>query len=126
MKRFYSLLIFFTLVFSACESNPVTLVQTEGRKLLLNNNPYLIKGICYHPVPKGETKRNFSSIAQDLKLMQEAGINTLRVYAPINNLEILDQINAAGIKLILGFGYNQEGQFDIASGSIFDLSLIHI
>ena len=120
MKRFYSLLIFFTLVFSACDRNPVTLVQTEGRKLLLNNNLYLIKGICYHPVPKGETKRNFSSIAQDLQLMQEAGINTIRVYAPIDKLEILDQINAAGIKLIMGFGYNQEGQFDIASGSILD------
>jgi hypothetical protein len=120
MKRFYSLLIFFTLVFSACDRNLVTLVQTEGRKLLLNNNPYLIKGICYHPVPKGETKRNFSSITQDLQLMQEAGINTIRVYAPIDKLEILDQINAAGIKLIMGFGYNQEGRFDIASGSILD------
>jgi len=52
--------------------------------------------------------------------MQEAGINTIRVYAPIDKLEILDQINAAGIKLIMGFGYNQEGQFDIASGSILD------
>ena len=120
MKRSFSLLILFALVFSACGKSPVTLVQTEGRKLLLNNKAYQIKGICYHPVPKGETKRNFSSIAQDLKLMQEAGINTIRVYAPIDKLEILDQINAAGIKLIMGFGYNQEGQFDIASGSILD------
>lgn len=120
MKRSFSLLILFALVFPACGKSPVTLVQTEGRKLLLNNKAYQIKGICYHPVPKGETKRNFSSIAQDLKLMQEAGINTIRVYAPIDKLEILDQINAAGIKLIMGFGYNQEGQFDIASGSILD------
>ena len=36
--------------------------------------------------------------------------------APIDDLAILDQIYAAGIKLIMGFGYNQEGQFDIASG----------
>ena len=120
MKRVYSLLILFTLVFSACGKSPVTLVQTDGRKLLLNNKTYLIKGICYHPVPKGETKRDFSSIEQDLQLMQEAGINTIRVYAPIDDLAILDQINAAGIKLIVGFGYNQEGQFDIASGTILD------
>ena len=113
----YSLLMLFTLVFSACGISPVNNVQTDGRKLLLNNKTYQIKGICYHPVPKGETKRNFSSIAKDLQLMQEAGINTIRVYAPIDDLAILDQIYAAGIKLIMGFGYNQEGQFDIASSA---------
>jgi hypothetical protein len=120
MKRSYFLFLFFALVFSTCGKSPVTLVQTEGRKLLLNNKTYQIKGICYHPVSKGEAKRSFSSIAQDLQLMQEAGINTIRVYAPIDDLLILDQINSAGIKLIMGFGYNQEGQFDIASGTILD------
>ncbi|MGB0367247.1 MAG: glycoside hydrolase family 2 TIM barrel-domain containing protein [Flavobacteriaceae bacterium] len=120
MKRTYSLLVLLTLVLSACGKSPTTLVKTEGRKLLLDNKVYQIKGICYHPVPKGETKRSFSSITQDLKLMQEAGINTIRVYEPIDNLAVLDQINAAGIKLIMGFGYNQEGQFDIASGTILD------
>ena len=120
MKRSYFLFLFFALVFSTCGKSPVTLVQTEGRKLLLNNKTYQIKGICYHPVSKGEAKRSFSSIAQDLQLMQEAGINTIRVYAPIDDPLILDQINAAGIKLIMGFGYNQEGQFDIASGTILD------
>jgi hypothetical protein len=120
MKRSYFLLPLFALVFSTCGKSPVTLVQTEGRKLLLNNKTYQIKGICYHPVSKGVAKRSFSSIAQDLQLMQEAGINTIRVYAPIDDPLILDQINAAGIKLIMGFGYNQEGQFDIASGTILD------
>ena len=120
MKRSFSLLILFVLTISACDRNSTTLVQTEGRKLLLNNKTYQIKGICYHPVPKGETIRDFSSITQDLQLMQEAGINTIRVYAPIDDLAILDQINAADIKLIMGFGYNQEGQFDIASGTILD------
>jgi hypothetical protein len=120
MKRSYFLFLFFALVFSTCGKSPVTLVQTEGRKLLLNNKTYQIKGICYHPVSKGEAKRSFSSITQDLQLMQEAGINTIRVYAPIDDLLILDQINSAGIKLIMGFGYNQEGQFDIASGTILD------
>ena len=120
MKRTYSLLVLLALVLSACGKSPTTLVKTEGRKLLLDNKVYQIKGICYHPVPKGETKRSFSSITQDLKLMQEAGINTIRVYEPIDNLAVLDQINAAGIKLIMGFGYNQEGQFDIASGTILD------
>lgn len=120
MKKKFSLLVFFALAISACNKSSSTLVQTEGRKLLLDNKAYTIKGICYHPVPKGETKRSFSSITADLKLMQEAGINTIRVYEPIDDSAVLDQINAAGIKLIMGFGYNQEGRFDIASGSILD------
>ena len=66
MKRSFSLLILFVLTISACDKNSTTLVQTEGRKLLLNNKTYQIKGICYHPVPKGETIRDFSTITQGL------------------------------------------------------------
>ena len=29
-----------------------TNVNTIGRKLYVNGKDYLIKGICYHPVPK--------------------------------------------------------------------------
>jgi len=92
-------------------------VEISGKQLLVDNQPYFMKGICYHPVPKGETTRSFNSIDQDLKLMSQAGINTIRVYAPIDDIEILDKIDAAGIKLIIGFGYNQNGFFDILSGS---------
>ena len=118
MKRTYSFLILFLLLFSSCEKAAVTIVQTKGRQIIQNNTPYQIKGICYHPVPIGETKRSFNTLTQDLQLMVEAGINTIRVYEPIDDLNVLDQIHRAGIKIIMGFGYNQEGVFDIASGSI--------
>ena len=52
--------------------------------------------------------------------MKEAGINTIRVYSPIAEKAILDQIHAAGLKVIIGFGYNQEGKFDILSGTFAD------
>jgi hypothetical protein len=95
-------------------------VKVSGRQIMVDGSPYLIKGICYHPVPKGSDERNFSNLTQDLALMTEAGINTIRVYAPIDNKEVLDEIHNAGIKLIIGFGYNQEGNFDILSGSFID------
>lgn len=91
----------------------------EGR-LMVNNNPYLIKGICYHPVPKGEEKRSFETIDGDIALMLEAGINTIRVYEPIDDVEVLDKLHAAGLKLIVSFGYNQNGVFDIASGTVLN------
>lgn len=95
-------------------------VNTNSRIFKFQGAPYLIKGICYHPVPKGSDQRSFETIDQDLKLMLEAGINTIRVYAPIDNKEVLDKINAAGLKVIVGFGYNQNGVYDILSGSYIE------
>ena len=52
--------------------------------------------------------------------MLEAGINTIRVYEPVDDSAVLDQLNAAGIQLIVGFGYNQNGVYDITSGTVLD------
>jgi exo-beta-1,3-glucanase (GH17 family) len=105
---------------SCSEESKTSKVTVEGRKILVNNIPYFIKGICYNPVPKGSDKRSFESLTEDLALMNEAGINTIRVYSPIDDAEVLDEINAAGIKMVIGFGYNQNGYFDVLSGSFID------
>lgn len=76
-----------------------------------------IKGVCYHPVPKGDTLRSFATIDEDLALMKAAGMNTIRTYSPIAEVEVLDKIAAADMKVIVGIGYNQEGYFDLLSGS---------
>jgi len=52
--------------------------------------------------------------------MKEAGINTVRVYSPILEKSVLDEIDAAGLKVIIGFGYNQDGNYDILSGTFID------
>jgi len=104
--------------FQACEEKEV--VKISGRQLLVNDKPYTIKGICYHPVPKGSNKRDFNNLTQDLALMIEAGINTIRVYEPIDDISILDQIAAAGLKIIVGIGYDQEGFYDIFSGTFIN------
>ena len=56
----------------ACKTDPnFNLVTISGKQLLVNNETYFIKGICYHPVPQGSTKRSFDLIDQDLSLMVE-------------------------------------------------------
>ena len=52
--------------------------------------------------------------------MVEAGINTIRVYSPIDDKAVLDEIDAAGLKVIIGIGYDQQGYFDVLSGSFID------
>ncbi len=95
-------------------------ISIANKKIFINKTPYYIKGICYHPVEIGETTRNFKQLDKDLTLMREAGINTIRVYQPIDNKEVLDKIHNAGIKLIIGIGYNQDGNFDILTGTYLD------
>lgn len=95
-------------------------VTVSGRNIVVDGQRYLIKGICYHPVPKGSDKRDFGNLDLDLKLMVEAGINTIRVYEPIREKKVLDRINRAGIKIIMGFGYDQGGVYDIKSGTYID------
>ena len=114
-----NLLVYF-LLFSFGLNAQTKLVRTEGSKLFLNESSYLIKGICYHPVPKGKEKRSFENLEQDIALMLEAGINTIRVYEPVDDNTVLDQLHEAGIQLIVGFGYNQNGVYDIASGTVLD------
>jgi hypothetical protein len=113
--------IFLILILVSCKSIANTdVVSFSGRQLLVNNLSYTIKGVCYHPVPKGSDKRSFENLSKDLALMKEAGINTIRIYEPIIEKEVLDEIDAAGIKVIVGFGYNQNGNNDILSGTFID------
>ena len=123
MKVKYFIIIISAIIFVGwnyfycCENDKISI---EKRNLIVNSNNYFIKGVCYHPVKIGNENRSFENIDQDLELMIEAGINTIRVYSPIDDIKILDKINKAGIKIILGFGYNQDGYFDILSGSFIN------
>ncbi len=119
MKIHIGILILFILI--TCKTGSTTgKISVSGKKIVLNGSVYTIKGICYHPVPKGSDNRKFDRLAEDLALMQEAGINTIRVYSPITDIAVLDQISKAGLKVIIGFGYNQAGENDILSGSFID------
>lgn len=116
------LLLGLCFIFASCATKVIEedVVLLSGRTILVNDEPYVIKGVCYHPVPIGSDRRSFETLAQDLALMSEAGINTIRVYSPIDDKTVLDEIASAGIRVIIGFGYNQEGYFDILSGSFIN------
>ena len=121
LKYLSGLLLLMTGLLVSCGGNSSTgMVTISGRQILVNDASYIIKGICYHPVPKGGTQRDFGFLTQDLSLMLEAGINTIRVYEPISDRSVLDRIQDAGLKVIIGFGYDQKGIFDIQSGTFID------
>ena len=115
------LIVLTSLIFALItQTLDVNKVEIENNKLNVNGIEYFIKGVCYDPVPIGKTVRSFNTIDKDLLLMQEAGINTIRVYSPIDDLAILNKIDEAGIKVITSFGYNQNGYYDILNGTYID------
>ena len=95
-------------------------VEIKDKKMIVDGKPFYMKGICYHPVKIGKTKRSFETLTEDLTLMKEAGINTIRVYEPIDDIQVLDELHNAGIKVVISFGYNQKGRFDIISGTFIN------
>ena len=122
MKTQNTSLIFLILSILILPESILAKVIIVDNKLNINNEAFYIKGIAYHPVPKGNSgnQRSFKNIDKDLALMREAGINTIRVYKPIDDEGILNKINNAGIKIIIGFGFNQDGFYDIKSGSFIN------
>lgn len=108
-----------TVLMIGCKPSNVK-VKTKDRKIWVNDIPYFIKGICYNPVPRNTNQRDFSNLDTDLALMNEAGINTIRVYSPIEEKSVLDKIDKAGIKVIINIGYDQQGYFDLKTKSYVD------
>lgn len=130
MNTYLKLLFFLVIISFACSvekeeeqdqvSEEQDQISLDDRKILVNESPYFIKGICYNPVAKGDMARNFKPLTEDLALMKEAGINTIRVYSPVEEKSVLDEMDKAGMKVIIGFGYNQDGKYDILSGTFID------
>ena len=91
-------------------------VKINKRKILVNEAHYFIKGIVITLFLEILIKE-ITAIWLDLSLMTEAGINTIRVYSPIEEKSVLDKIEKAGIKVIINIGYDQQGYYDLKTGS---------
>ncbi|MBX9741972.1 MAG: hypothetical protein K2W99_00295 [Chthoniobacterales bacterium] len=93
---------------------------------MVDGKPFIIKAVCYNPTPKGEsnnwnkhssltyklepTQHDLEIIENDFKLMHEAGINTIRVYKPITNREILKKLDFYNLKVIVPVFTNYKGR----------------
>jgi hypothetical protein len=89
-------------------------LENNHYQLIAGGNPYIVKGVCYNPIPVGQSydydwwsDPNKPWLA-DGKLMQEMGINTIRLYQgndehPENvRMVIRDLYEKFGIRTILG------------------------
>ena len=96
--RFHAIILiigFFLTAKSISSASTLTgNIQINGRQLLVNGVPFIMKGICYSPVSKGKmypdglitlnpTPDDLVTIEHDFQMMHAAGINTIRTYIPM-------------------------------------------
>lgn len=79
-------------------------VRISGRRMFVDGASFHVKGIGYNPVPKGGTHPANLSFAmyapEDIPLMKAAGVNTIRTYEPLVDIQVLDALHAAGMRVI--------------------------
>ena len=111
-----------SLFFAGCilgfspKGKPAVFIKTlknSRYQLIVANKPYVVKGVCYNPIPIGGNhdydwwSDPYKPWLVDGKLMKAMGINTVRIYQAGENPEkvkavIKDLYEQFGIRTILG------------------------
>jgi hypothetical protein len=108
--------LLFLFILSACQARTGVYIQkleNQHYRLMVSGRPYIVKGICYNPIPLGSnheydwwSDKNKPWIV-DGKLMKEMGVNTIRLYQSHDNPEEVKQVirdlyKLYGIRTLLG------------------------
>jgi len=100
MRKFVFLFVFiFTSQLNAQS------VYVEDRKIYVDDQEYRINGICYAR-GEGNGENSGFSFNDDIPLLVDANINTIRTYAAITNISELNAFANAGIKVIMMLNEN--------------------
>jgi len=100
---------------STPKPSKVSIIKLKNSRyqLIVNGKPYIVKGVCYNPIPIGKNHEYdwWSDPGKpwlvDGKLMKDMGVNTIRLYQAHDNPQkvregIRDLYERYGIRTILG------------------------
>jgi len=96
--------------------NP-SVVKVEGYHLLVDGEPFVIKGVCYSPIPPGEGVgynwwENPSIYQYDFQMIREMGANTIRTYDSTKATEAaLDAAYQNDLRVIMGYWVDHGADF---------------
>ena len=95
------LLLFYTISIQVSAQS----VYVEERKIFVDGEEYRINGICYAR-GEGNGENSGYTYDDDIPLLVDANINTIRTYAAITNTAELNAFANAGIKVIMMLNEN--------------------
>jgi cellulose synthase/poly-beta-1,6-N-acetylglucosamine synthase-like glycosyltransferase/exo-beta-1,3-glucanase (GH17 family) len=95
---------------------PSSLVyDSSGYKLLVDGEPFYIKGVCYnagHDWEEGFMPLSRRQLETDFSKIKEMGANTIRRYEPgIYDRNILNSAEKHGLKVMFGFWFDPKTDF---------------
>jgi hypothetical protein len=84
-------------------------VQVQGRQLLVDGEPFVVKGMAYSPISIGDDwagawRDRPDRYLVDFPLIAASGANTVRMYAPLLTTALLDAAWAEGLYVIPTYG----------------------
>jgi len=84
---------------------PSSGIRVSGRSLLIGDEPFIMKGVCWNAVPRGavhppSTENELALATIDAPLMAAAGINTVRTYTTVASVAVLNAFWAHGIYVV--------------------------
>ena len=97
--------VLFLLVFIFISQLNAQSVYVEDRKIYVDGQEYRVNGICYAR-GEGNGENSGYSFNDDIPLLVDANINTIRTYAAITNTAELNAFANAGIKVIMMLNEN--------------------
>ena len=100
MRKVLLLLVFIFISLLNAQS-----VYVEDRKIYVDGQEYRVNGICYAR-GEGNGENSGYSFNDDIPLLVDANINTIRTYAAITNAAELNAFANAGIKVIMMLNEN--------------------
>jgi hypothetical protein len=82
-------------------------------QMMVTDKPYIVRGVCYNPIPVGQNydydwwSDKYKPWIIDGKLMQDMKVNTIRIYQPGQNPEMVkavirDMYEKYGIRTLMG------------------------
>jgi len=116
-KNVISILTLCSILYALClftvEAAETKIETNEqgGYQLTVDGEPFLVKGVVYHPIPPGyDYTYNFwqdlEAVSRDAKLMREAGFNAVRFYASSADNEhtkkVIQTLYENGIYTVMG------------------------
>jgi len=92
-------------------------VQFKGRQLYVDNKPFEVRGVCYSPVPIGEspsylpygdyfTAKYAYMWSRDVPVMKAMGVNTVRIYGWDNSADhslFLDYLSSMDMYVLITY-----------------------
>ncbi len=109
------IIIFFNLLFFI-NILSATKIEIKNNKLYVNDNPFIIKGICYGPIPAGEESTYKWDLYPalyntDFPLIKDMGANCIRTYNEVTKKDALDAAYKNGLYVIMEMWVNWYGDF---------------